>query len=252
MKEQPSVEANMEVQSRRLWIVTLANIAIPILLLVILYGAVFGRLAPAISGWPFFVLLLIGLVLSVTGLRFTKGVVSNASRRVAFVVNGSALALDLLIVLSLATIFFAAPMGRLLSFLRSPADRAIQEDYIRESVFRYRLEHMQGNGPFFLSIDDKDPSDTFMARFANSNKTVKKGSGSYFKKEPFPGWLLDRSTDEKGVSFSVGPISWLSTDRVEVRGGMYCGGLCADGGIYRLTKKNGRWVVDEYKIRWVS
>lgn len=233
----------MEAQSKRLWIVTLANIAIPILLL--------GLSAlPREISWPLLILLPIGLALSVAGLRFTKRVVSGASRRVAFVVNGCALTLNLLIVLGLATVFLAAPMERFLSFLRAPADHAIQEDNIRESVFRYRLEHAQGNGPFFLSIDGKDPSDTFMARFAALNKAVKKESNSYVKKEVLG--LRDRSTDEHGVSFSVGPISWLSTDRVEVTGGTYCGSLCADGGIYRLTKKNGHWMVVEYEEQWVS
>jgi hypothetical protein len=135
---------------------------------------------------------------------------------------------------------------------RSPADRAIEEDDIRESVFRYRIEGVKRNGPFFLSINGKDPSETFMARFGTSNKIVKKGSGSYFKKDPFPGWLRDRSTDQEGMSFSVGSISWLSSDRVEVRGRMYCGGLCADAGIYRLRKMKGRWVVDQYEVQMVS
>lgn len=234
----------MEAQSKRLWIVTLANIAIPILLL--------GLSAlPREVSWPLLILLPIGLALSVAGLRFTKRVVSGASRRVAFVVNGCALALDSLIVLGLAAMFLATPMERFLSFLHTPADHAIQEDNIRESVFRYRLEHAWGNGPFFLSINCEDPSDTFMARFAALNKAVKKESNSYVTKEPFE--LRDRLTDKHGESFFIGRISWLSTDRVEVTGGMYCGGLCADGGIYRVTKtKNGRWVVDEYKVQWVS
>src|SRR5208282_4858605 len=135
---------------------------------------------------------------------------------------------------------------------RSPVDRPIQEDDIRESVFRYRMDLPKRNCPFFLSIDGKDPNDAFMRRFAALKTPVKKGSGSYFKKEPFPGWLLDRSNNERAISFSVGTISWMSLDRVEVRGGMYCGGLCADAGIYELRKKNGRWVVEEYKVEMVS
>jgi hypothetical protein len=139
-----------------------------------------------------------------------------------------------------------------LLFRRSPADRAIQEDDIRESVFRYRVEYPKRNGPFFLSIDGKDPSDMFMRRFAALKTTVKKASECYFKKEPFPGWLRDRFTHQEAIVFSVGPISWISLDRVEVLGGMYCGGLCADWGIYRLRKKNGRWVVDNYEVQAVS
>ena len=33
---------------------------------------------------------------------------------------------------------------------------------------------------------------------------------------------------------------------------MYCGGLCADAGKYRLEKKQGRWVVVEYKVEMIS
>src|SRR5712692_10390093 len=85
----------MEAQSKRLWIVTLANIAV-----VSLWLRALDR------DWLLYILPLIGLALSVTGLRFTKGVVSRASRRVASVVNGCAFALDLVIILALATSFF--------------------------------------------------------------------------------------------------------------------------------------------------
>ena len=137
-------------------------------------------------------------------------------------------------------------------FLRSSAGRAIQEDDIRESVFRYRMDHPHREGPFFLSIDGKDPSDTFMARFASADQKVKKASQSYFKSTLPRTGLRDRSTDEHGVWFSVGAISWLSLDRVEASGGMYCGSLCADEGIYRLRKKDGHWVVESYKISVIS
>ena len=81
----------MEAQSKRLWIVTLANIAV-----VSLWLCALDR------DWLPYILPLIGLALSVTGLRSTKGVVSRASRRVASVVNGAAFALDLMISLALA------------------------------------------------------------------------------------------------------------------------------------------------------
>jgi hypothetical protein len=240
----------MEAQSKRLCIVTLSNIVVTSLFIVVVYSALFARVM--LGDWLTFILLLIGLALSVIGLRLTKRVASSTSRRVGFAVNSCALALDSLIILGLGTMFAVAPMERFLSFLRSPADRAMQEDEIRESVFRYRMDLRHRDGPFFLSIDGKDPNDTFMTRFANADRKVKKESQAYFKKDPPPGWLRDRSTDEQGVAFSVGAISWLSLNRVEVRGGMYCGGLCADWGIYRLKKKNGRWAVEDYKVEAVS
>jgi len=159
------------------------------------------------------------------------------------------------IILTIACFFYAGCASTPPPFFlsRSPTDRAIEEDDIRESIFRYRIEGAKSSGPFFLTINGEDPSETFMARFAISNKiAVKKASGSYFKEQPSPGWLRDRSTDKEAIYFSVGSISWMSLDRVEVRGGMYCGGRCADAGIYRLRKKKDRWVVDQYDVQMVS
>lgn len=132
---------------------------------------------------------------------------------------------------------------------RAPVDRAAQEDDIRETVFRYRMDRTKADGPFFLRIDGKDPTDTFMERFKNSTKIVKKATESYFKMDPPPGWVRDRSTDLQGMSFSVGSISWLSPLRVEVSGGMHCGALCGDRGTYLLQNKEGHWVVIEYKVQ---
>ena len=240
----------MEAQSKRLWIVALSNVAVTILFIVVIYFGMFVRVV--LAGGPTFILLLTCLGLSVTGLRFTKRVEPSTSRRATFVVNVCALALDSLIILGLGTMFAVAPVERFLSFLRSPADRAIQEDAIRESVFRYRMDVPHRDLAFFLNIDGKDPSDTFMARFDKADRKVKKASQSYFKRDPSGLWLRDRTTGEPGVELSVSTINWLSVYRVEVSGGMYCGGLCADGGIYRLSKKGGRWVVESYEEHWVS
>lgn len=147
--------------------------------------------------------------------------------------------------------YVQGPLLRLLA----PADRSIQEDDIREAVFRYRLNKFEGNdftGSILLSIDGKDPTDQFLGRFAGSNWRVKKASGAYFAGEPFPGWLRDKSTNEKSELLHADSILWLSPDVVEVRGGRYCGGLCADAGIYRVVKNSGRWVVQLYEIKLVS
>lgn len=130
-------------------------------------------------------------------------------------------------------------------------DRATDEDNIREAVFRYRMNAISDDNPIFLSINGKDPSDTFMARFADSKKRVQKSSRSYVKKDPVPS-LRERATGQPGMSFSVGAITWVSSSHAEVRGGMYCGGLCADEGEYLLEKKQGHWVVTKYKMEMVS
>jgi hypothetical protein len=94
------------------------------------------------------------------------------------------------------------------------AQRKHEENNIREAVFRYRIDKWEG----------------------------KKVSESYFKKDPSFDWLRDKSTDEKGILFSIKNIKWISFHEVEVRGGMYCGALCADAGTYRLEKRGQHWV----------
>jgi len=106
----------METRLKWLWTVTIVNVAVAGLLLLVIYSMMLALavLAPEISGRPLYVLLPIGLALSITGLRFTKGVVSRASRRAASVLNGCALALDLLIILGLTTMFFGSAKERFL------------------------------------------------------------------------------------------------------------------------------------------
>jgi hypothetical protein len=91
----------MEAQSKWLWTTTIASAVVASLLIVVAYSIMLALavIAPEISGWPLFVLLPISLVLSVTGLRFAKTALSSVARRVAFVINGCALAFDLLIIL---------------------------------------------------------------------------------------------------------------------------------------------------------
>ena len=132
--------------------------------------------------------------------------------------------------------------------LRAPADRLVQEDDIREAVFRYRISTKNSNSRVFLMIDGKDPSDAFMTRFTGLNPPIKKVSGAQLKAV----WLRDRLTGEQAVELSVGSISWISVDRVELPGSSYCGVRCADFGIYRVVRKNGRWAVEQYEVRAIS
>ena len=125
------------------------------------------------------------------------------------------------------------------------------EDDIREAVFRYRMEKLRSDELIFLSINGRDPSNEFMARFARSQRKIKKASQSYVAQNGIPS-LRDRTSDQPGWKFSANAITWVSSGRVEVQGDMYCGGLCADSGRYVLERKQGRWVVIKYKVEQVS
>ena len=95
---------------------TLANVAVAFLLLLVLYAIrlALAVLAPEISGWPLYILLPLGLALSVVGLMLRKGVSSHWSRRIVYVVKGSALAFDLLIVFAFAALFISSTKERFL------------------------------------------------------------------------------------------------------------------------------------------
>lgn len=134
-------------------------------------------------------------------------------------------------------------------------DRQVQEEDIRESVFRYQIAHWYSNEEahaFFLSMDGKDPPQAFVQRFAGHIPQVKESSRSYFRKSPFPGWLRDKESGLKAALLSVGAISWLSPNLVEVEGGIYCGGLCGASGSYHLERQSGKWVVKNFEVRAIS
>ncbi len=135
---------------------------------------------------------------------------------------------------------------------RLPVHRVFEEDDIREAVFRYLFNSHQLRGPIFLSIDGYDPSPSFLARFAGMEFQPKPISRSYFKLLPFPGWLRDRTTSKKGMAYSVDSISWTSPTRAEVRGGSYCGGLCAASGVFTVVKMHESWIVESYRVEAVA
>jgi len=89
-----------EAPAKWLWAVTLANTV------VLLAGAVFVSVLPGSILLPLGLLLpILGIALSVTGFRLPKAVVSRTSLRVAYTINGFALAFHLLIILGLAVLW---------------------------------------------------------------------------------------------------------------------------------------------------
>ena len=106
----------MEARSKRLWVVTLANVAVAFLLVLVLSAIelALAVVAPEISGWPLYVLLPLGLALSVLGLRLTRAVASPISRRITCLVNGCALIFDLVIIFGFAALFISSTKERFL------------------------------------------------------------------------------------------------------------------------------------------
>lgn len=136
--------------------------------------------------------------------------------------------------------------------------KSIQEDDIRESVFRYQFQHnasgqQQNAKVYFLSLgsieEPEDPSDEFMKRFQGHQPPVKKVSQSIVS--VFEG-VKDKDTGEQGLIFRVTRIAWKSDVEVEVEGGYYENGLSASGNIYRVALEGGQWVVKEDRMIWIA
>ena len=113
---------------------------------------------------------------------------------------------------------------------------------IYEAVFRYQFGHnasgQQQDAPaYFISVFGNDPSETFLARFADVHPPVRKGSE--FKVG-------------QGLAFSVGAIEMKGTDSAEVSGGYYEANLSASGNTYYVRRRDGQWVCEREVMHWIS
>jgi hypothetical protein len=151
-------------------------------------------------------------------------------------------------------------------------------DDIRESVFRYQFENTDealvnkntSDIIYFISIGgvkrnqykDVDPSDSFMERFKSNIPLVKKVSRCttdiliiLMDKKTGEKKVIevsDKETRRKGLIFRVNDITWLSDSEVLVEGSYFAGNLAGSGNTYRVILKDGKWVVVEDTIKWVS
>jgi hypothetical protein len=141
---------------------------------------------------------------------------------------------------NLASTLKAVPTG---------TQREMEEKEIYEAVFRDLIDSNHLKLPVFLSIDSRDPTDEFIARFATSGAPVKKMSAAYFDSRTLSG-PIDPTTGQRGIILSIRSIKWLFGDRVDVSAGYNCGSLCGEGGDFQLAKRRGRWMVKSYTHRW--
>jgi hypothetical protein len=155
-------------------------------------------------------------------------------------------------------LFFAFPYpGTSQQASRTDSFRFVQEQNIREVVFRYLFDHnasgQQRNALIFclsLSFDEHvDPSDEFMKRFDSHNPPVRKISDC--AEHPFAG-VTDKRTGKRALLLRVTTIQWISEVEGEVGGGYYEGPLNASGNTFRVVRSRGQWKVVGDKLNWIS
>ena len=101
-----------------------------------------------------------------------------------------------------------------------------------------------------MSVDEKaNPSDALLTRFAGRRPLVKKVSESFSKE--YEG-IYDKETGKKGILFRITSIKWVSETEAEVEGGHYTGPLAASGHVYKMRFENGKWIVEDDDMKWIS
>lgn len=121
-----------------------------------------------------------------------------------------------------------------------------------EALYRHQFTHNASGGQqsvaaYCLEFENGDPSENFLNRFAGEQPRI-----------------VVRSDCEAGVdgTFLAGtrqPAIVHRVDKIEcsdaictATGGYYEGGESASGNSYRLERQNGRWVVIEDRMNWIS
>jgi hypothetical protein len=111
-----------------------------------------------------------------------------------------------------------------------------------EALFRFQFLHnksavQQKAKAYFLSIEGKDPANEFLARFKRHQPEVRLGSAFQ---------------EGEGLKFRIESLTWIDDSTVEARGGYYEGNLSASGNLYRIVRKDGKWIVESDKLEWIS
>ncbi len=140
----------------------------------------------------------------------------------------------------------------------------IDEDNIREAVFRYQFEHNASGWMncdtiiYFLSVgtqgyypgrwNDRDPGNEFLNRFEKNNLLVKPFTECKF----FKNKVIDKKTGAVGIIFRAGKIKWISNDKVEVEDGYRAGNISNSENTYYLSRENALWKVTKDLSRGIS
>ncbi|MBB6050873.1 hypothetical protein HNQ39_002664 [Armatimonas rosea] len=101
---------------------------------------------------------------------------------------------------------------------------------------------------YFLSVDNADPSPTFLARFHNNKPPVK--ARSAVKPRRFE--VVDKVTEKEGILLSANTVRWITVSQAKVETGWHKDGRGGTFGTCLVEKQKSGWVVLYYAIRGVS
>lgn len=138
--------------------------------------------------------------------------------------------------------------------------RSLDEDAVREAVYGYQLSRFstgkgyEGRGRierFCLSVDEANPNKDLMVRLKRDWRDVAEASSCKAGKVSTDE-VRDKTTGKRLMFLNTSDVKWLNEGKAEVKGGHYCGSLCAAAGTYLVERVNGLWVVKDHKLTVVA
>lgn len=138
----------------------------------------------------------------------------------------------------------------------------VQRDNVLEAVLRYRIAHDHYGGKadtlVFVSVEDKDPNTALVNRFKDGDFSVRKWSQAKRVANPihrnsghlmsiYKDIYINKGSGEIGAPMALGEPRWSSPFRALVSSDVANG--ISD---YIVTRKNGRWIVDDVVIVMIS
>ncbi len=149
----------------------------------------------------------------------------------------------------------AIPMALAAVGFAANTDRALQEDDIREMVFRHQFDHNASGQQktahaYYLALGEKDadPSDQFMKRFTHHRPPVRKASARHSTSVE----IVDKGTGKPGLLFRISTITWISDSEVRVEGGYDEANVSASQNTYTVKKHEDKWEVTDDRMNAIS
>src|SRR5262249_20356819 len=121
-------------------------------------------------------------------------------------------------------------------------DRPADALDVHEAVIRHQLPSVhQVEGPggpaIHVTVLGEDPSPELLRRFEGSRPALLPGS---------------RLEPKKGVLIHIDSVKWIDRTTVEVEGGYNSRGIDGSQHLYRLQRRDGKWVVIDDTITAIS
>lgn len=120
-----------------------------------------------------------------------------------------------------------------------------------ETVFRYMLDQYGGRtANVYLSLDEgKDPPPALLSRFDQPASRVLAASMSEIARDSS---VIHKKSGKRGILLTIWAVQRVDDQTMDVFGGYYIGNLGAEGSVYRVTKTDGKWIVQSCKQQWIS